>query len=273
VAQPPHRVARRNRPDTAHRPLNRTRKKNRSPSHGFQRHPEEAAFRAEARVWLDKNAERLKPGETNSGMSERGGVEVVTAAKQWQGKKADAAGPASPGQGVRRPRRHGHSVGDLEQEESKYRTPRMSSPLVRDARPTIMAHGTDEQKQRYCADAARRGDLVPALQRAERRVGPRGLRTTAYATVTTGHQRTEDLDDGRHYSKWGMVLTRTDPNARSTRASLLHHRHGIAGHRDRPIKQINGGSPSTRSSSPTCAWRTRTASATSTRAGAAPSPR
>ena len=53
--------------------------------------------------------------------------------------------------------------------------------------PAIMRHGTPEQQRRAPAgDRARRGDLVPGLQRAERRVGPgvaadRGRGATATA--------------------------------------------------------------------------------------------
>ena len=39
--------------------------------------------------------------------------------------------------------------------------------------PAIMAHGSDEQKPAPAGHRRRRGDLVPGLQRAERRVRPR----------------------------------------------------------------------------------------------------
>ena len=54
----------------------------------FNDTPDEAAFRAEARSWLEANAETLDPGEINAGgISERTSSQTVKAAQAWQKKK------------------------------------------------------------------------------------------------------------------------------------------------------------------------------------------
>ena len=49
----------------------------------FNDTPEEAAFRAEARTWLEANAEPLAPGEVAGGMGELLTPEIVAEAQAW----------------------------------------------------------------------------------------------------------------------------------------------------------------------------------------------
>ena len=56
----------------------------------FEDTPEEAAFRAEVRAWLEKNAEPKKPGEDADRSMGEGTRDHVKDAKAWQKKKADA---------------------------------------------------------------------------------------------------------------------------------------------------------------------------------------
>ena len=133
--------------------------------------------------------------------------------------------------------------------------------------PTIMAHGTPEQKKRYLEPMlrARRG-LVPALQRAGRRLRPRRpAHHRGEGRRRLDHQRPEDLDHRRALLRLGhdRHAHRSDaPEAR--RHHLLHRRHEGARHRD-PADQADQRRrrTSTRCSSPTCACPTRTASARS----------
>ena len=57
----------------------------------FNDTPEEAAFRAEVRGWLEANAQPKGPDDPpNDALGERGDPETIKAAKAWQKKKADA---------------------------------------------------------------------------------------------------------------------------------------------------------------------------------------
>ncbi len=57
----------------------------------FNDTPEEAAFRSEARSWLDANAKPKAPGERSFSMADqRGDPDLVKSAQEWQWRKADA---------------------------------------------------------------------------------------------------------------------------------------------------------------------------------------
>ena len=137
---------------------------------------EEAAFRAEVQAWLAANAERMKPREHAPGLEGRAEPGAITRAQAWQARKADAGWAC-----ITWPKEYGgRSATPIQgmiwnQEESHYRVPPNVFAIGHGMLgPTIMVHGTDEQKQRYLrTDAARRGNLVPAVQRAERRVRSR----------------------------------------------------------------------------------------------------
>jgi acyl-CoA dehydrogenase len=211
----------------------------------FNDTPEEAAFRAEVRAWLDANAERLRPDEAAPGIEERGTAGGVKRAQEWQAKKADAGWacitwPAAYG---------GRGASRIQQviwnqEESHYKTPPNIFAIGQGMLgPTIMAHGTDEQKQRYLRPMLR-GEEIWCQLFSEPAAGSdlAGLRTTAVRDgdhwVINGQKI---WTTGAHYCKWGMVVTRTDPSA-------LKHK-GITyfivdmkapGIEIRPIKQISG---------------------------------
>ena len=56
----------------------------------FNDTPEEAAFRSEARTWLQANAEVRTDDEDRDILGEKLNEEAVTWAKAWQKKKAEA---------------------------------------------------------------------------------------------------------------------------------------------------------------------------------------
>ncbi|MBW2280769.1 MAG: acyl-CoA dehydrogenase family protein, partial [Deltaproteobacteria bacterium] len=111
--------------------------------------------------------------------------------------------------------------------------------------PTIMAHGTDEQKERFLARMAR-GDDIWCQLFSEPAAGSdlAGLRTSAVRDgddwVINGQKI---WTTGATYCKWGMVITRSDPNAaKHDGLTYLIVDMESPGIEIRPIKQINGAS-------------------------------
>ena len=86
------------------------------------------------------------------------------------------------------------------------------------AGPTLLAHGTDEQKQRWLPDDPRRlRDLVPAVQRARRRLRPGVAHHPGRARdgrrpgwLLTGQKVWTSY---AQFARWGICLARTDPDA------------------------------------------------------------
>ena len=219
----------------------------------FNDSPEEAAFRAEVRAWLGSHARRLGPHEPR-----RGGVTamlssetaesdaaMVDAARAWQRTLADAGWT-----GLTWPKQYGgRDLTPIQlviwsEELADHDTPPDIFGIgLGMIGPTIIAHGTEEQKQRYlAADAVRRGDLVPALERAERRLRHRVAADTRGARRRRlGHQRPEGLDVGRALRAHGLDH-RADRSRRTeaSRHHVLHRAHVRPGHR-RPAAAADDG--------------------------------
>jgi len=215
----------------------------------FEDTPEEAAFRKEARAWLDANATKLAPGQKRpSPLGGGGGREgLLERARAWQAKKADA-GWACITWPVEYGGRGATSIQSVifGQEEAKYDVPPNLFTIGQGMLgPTIMAHGTDEQKQRYLPPMLRADEIWCQLF-SEPAAGSdlAGLRTTAVKDgdewVINGQKI---WTTGAHYSKWGMVITRTDPTA-AKHAGLTYFIVDMEspGVEVRGINQINGTS-------------------------------
>ncbi|NNL64673.1 MAG: acyl-CoA dehydrogenase, partial [Myxococcales bacterium] len=112
---------------------------------------EEAAFRAEARAWLEANAELRSPDDSGVGMGEGLEPENVKAAKAWQKKKADAGWAC-----ITWPKEYGgRDATPMEnviwnEEQARFKLPGdIFSIGIGMCGPTILAHGTPEQKERW----------------------------------------------------------------------------------------------------------------------------
>jgi alkylation response protein AidB-like acyl-CoA dehydrogenase len=214
----------------------------------FDDTPEESAFRTKARAWLEANA-RLRPAEETvpNLLGERESADVIRQAKAWQAKKFDAGWacltwPVEYG---------GQGLGRMEnviwnQEEAKFDTPPNLYAIGHGMLgPTLMAHGTEAQKQRYVREMAR-GQVVWCQLFSEPDAGSdlAGLRTSAAKQGDEWVLNGQKIwSTGAHYSDFGMIVTRTDPNA-PKHAGLTYfivdmHAPGVE---IRPIKQINGAS-------------------------------
>jgi alkylation response protein AidB-like acyl-CoA dehydrogenase len=213
----------------------------------FDDTPQEAAFRKKARAWLEKNARLRGPDDSSDELGEREDAGTIAAAKAWQAKKFDEGFAVLTwpkecgGQGLSR-------VENVvwNQEEAKFKTPPNIYGIGHGMLgPTLMAHGTPEQKTKYLRDMAR-GQVVWCQLFSEPAAGSdlAGLRTSAVRDGKDWVLNGQKIwSTGAHYSDLGMVVTRSDPEA-AKHAGLTYfivdmHAKGIE---IRPIKQINGGS-------------------------------
>jgi alkylation response protein AidB-like acyl-CoA dehydrogenase len=211
---------------------------------------DEAAFRAEVRSFLGKNA----PKKADAPAAHRGRYaseddldESVRKAKEWQGKKA-AAGFA----GITWPKDWGGRGGTpmqqviYNQEESQYLLPRGVFEIgLGMCIPTVMKHGSEEHRKRYVKPALH-GQEVWCQLFSEPAGGSdlAGLRTRAERDgdhwIINGQKI---WTSGAHFSDYAIIVVRTDPNARKhdglTMFILNMKAPGVEARR---IKQISGSS-------------------------------
>jgi len=214
----------------------------------FNDTPEEAAFRARARAWLEKNAEPLDPSKVAPNeMGEREDEATIKKCKAWQAKKADAGWAC-----ITWPKEYGGQDATpmqrviFNQEEARFRVPPNIYAIGHGMLgPTIMAHGSPEQKKKYLP-AMLRGSEVWCQLFSEPAAGSdlAGLRTTAAKEGSDWLLNGQKIwSTGAHFCDWGMIVTRTDPNA-AKHAGLTYFIVDMRapGIEVRPIKQINSAS-------------------------------
>jgi len=212
----------------------------------FDESPEEAAFRKEARGWLQTyagsdEARRVAriAGEDESAFVER--------ARPWQTLLAEHGWA-----GITWPAEYGGRGGTAAEaaifgeEAMGFGLPTGAFAVgVRMAGPTIIAHGTDEQKARYLSPMLK-GDEVWCQLFSEPGAGSdlAGLSTRAVRDgdelVVNGQKV---WTSGAHYSDFGILLTRTDvdaPKHRGITYLLIDMRQ--PGVEIRPLRQITGAS-------------------------------
>ena len=208
---------------------------------------DEAAFRAEVRGFLAKNAEKKSDSQPASRARYIAGPDALRRAKEWQAKKA-AAGFA----GITWPKDWGGRGGSpmqqviYNQEEAQYLVPRGVFEIgLGMCIPTVMKHGTEAHRKRYVGPALR-GEEVWCQLFSEPAGGSdlAGLRTRAERDgdhwIINGQKI---WTSGAHFSDHAIIVTRTDPNARKhdglTMFVLNMKSPGVEA---RPIKQISGTS-------------------------------
>ena len=210
----------------------------------FDDTPEEAAFRAEARAWLEAHAELRKPDArpTMAAANDPGHIE---ACRKWQRTLYDGgwAGLTWPkafgGQG-----RTPNEARIFSQEERRFDvTTGMFSVAVNMVGPTIIAHGTPEQQERYLEPILRGEELWCQLY-SEPSAGSdlAGLRTKAVrdgdSFVVNGQKV---WNSGAHEADLGILLARTNqdvPKHAGITYFLVDMR--TPGIDVRPLRQITG---------------------------------
>ena len=210
--------------------------------------PEEAAFRAEARAWLDRNAlPKGHPDDFSLGLWSGAYDEAtyIARCRAWQ-HTLHAAGWA----GITWPREHGGRGGKpieqviFNQEQSRYGVSTGAFMIsIGMAGPTILRHGSPEQKARFLApmiaadeiwcqlfsepDAG--SDLANLATRAER---------DGDEWVVNGQKVWTSSPDRARY---GMLLARTDFGARK-HAGISYFLLDMStpGIEVRPLRQMTG---------------------------------
>jgi alkylation response protein AidB-like acyl-CoA dehydrogenase len=214
----------------------------------FEETPEEAAWRAECRAFLSQHASEKAADKMTLTMSTMAEDELahVQACRDWQRTKAEAgwAGLTWPveygGRGL-----SGLLQGIFLEEESHFDVPPgMFAQAIGMVGPSIIVHGTEEQKTTFLPSILR-GEQVWCQLFSEPNAGSdlAGLRTKAELDgdewVVTGQKV---WTSSAHVSDWGMLLARTDfdaPKHRGITYFLLDMR--TPGIEVRPLKQATGG--------------------------------
>jgi alkylation response protein AidB-like acyl-CoA dehydrogenase len=217
----------------------------------FEDSSEEAKFRADANAWLSAHAQPRRKRESSADeMSEmeNGAAAGMAASKAWQKTKAQA-GYAR----ITWPKGSGGMGGTpmqsiiFSQEEAKYDVA-TGAPFAIGLGmciPTLMTYGDDAAKKRYVVPAVQ-GDEIWCQLFSEPAGGSdvAGLRTRAEKDgdewVINGQKI---WTTGAQFSDYGILLTRTDPNAAKHKGLTMFyidmHAKGVE---VRPIKQASGGS-------------------------------
>ena len=176
--------------------------------------PEQAAYRAEVRAWLEQNASHA-PATRGRGDEEG----AVATHRAWQRKLAEGGYV-----GVTWPAEHGgQGKGPLHQVVINQEIARAGVPGILDVDRRRHARPDDDRPRHRRAEAAlprphaaRRRGVVPALLRAGRRLGPRGHPDRAPARTTTAPGACHGQKvwtTNAQFAAYGLLLARTDPDA------------------------------------------------------------
>jgi len=215
----------------------------------FDDTPEEAAFRREARAFLEAHADRraIDPArllQVDSGPD--ADAEHVQRCRRFQGVLFEHGWA-----GITWPKEYGgrggtgveQSIFDQEQAAFDVSTGVFAVGIGM-AGPTLIAHGTDEQKRRYLqpmlageeiwcqlfSEPGSGSDLASLATRAER---------DGDTFVVNGQKV---WNTGAHYSDMAILLARTDPDVeKHAGISYFVVDMSTPGIEVRPLRQINGG--------------------------------
>jgi alkylation response protein AidB-like acyl-CoA dehydrogenase len=214
----------------------------------FDDTPQQAAFRAEARAWIDANAPKQLEAELSKPSVGRITLkhhDIITVAKGWQKKKA-AGGWAC----LHWPTDYGgRGATPIErviwqQEEGVY--DKLTRPFAIGqgmCGPTVMAYADEDQKRHYLPPIAS-GEKIWCQLFSEPAGGSdvAGLRTRAEPDGDDWIVNGQKIwTSGAHYSDYGILITRTDPNVPKHKGlTMFFLDMKSPGVEVKPIKQANG---------------------------------
>ena len=214
----------------------------------FDDTPQEAAFRKQARQWIEANAPKELEAELSQsslGRIKLKSDDIVEVAKAWQKKKAEGGWVC-----LHWPKEYGGRGASpverviFQQEEGVYG--KLTSPFQIGegmCGPTLMAYGSEADKRRYLPKLAS-GEEIWCQLFSEPSAGSdvAGLRTRAERDgdrwVINGQKI---WTSGAHYSDYGILITRTDPHVPKHKGLTMFFIDMKAnGVEVKPIKQANG---------------------------------
>ncbi|HEV2561880.1 MAG TPA: acyl-CoA dehydrogenase family protein [Rhizomicrobium sp.] len=213
----------------------------------FEDTKEEAAFRSEVCAWLEANAPSEKDDAADF-MGERGGAGWMKAQRAWQAKKAKAGYAC-----ITWPKEVGGYGGTpiqqviFNQEEGKFHVGGNSPFAIGLGMciPTLMAYGDKESIGRYVKPALL-GEEIWCQLFSEPAGGSdvAGLRMRAEKNGDEWIVNGQKIwTTGAQFSDYGILLTRTDPNAAKHKGLTMFYLSMKApGVEVRPIKQASGAS-------------------------------
>ena len=213
----------------------------------FNDTPDEAAFRAEVRTFLEANATLRRPDEAAHRARYAEGPEALARGKAWQARKYDA-GFAGITWDPRWGGRGGTPIQQViySQEESRYAVPRGYFEIgLGMCIPTMIAYAAPAQLERHVRPALR-GEEIWCQLFSEPAAGSdvAGLRTRAERDGDDWIINGQKIwTSGAHYCDYGILLVRTDPGAaKHDGLTMFFLDMKSPGVEVRRIKQISGTS-------------------------------
>jgi alkylation response protein AidB-like acyl-CoA dehydrogenase len=216
----------------------------------FNDSPQDAAFRKEARAWLDENVPTyLEPHLAKSGFgnTNTGPYDAMEESKKWQKKKAEAGWAC-----LHWPKEYGgRGATPIErviwgQEEGAYSA--LSGLFIIGhgmCGPTVMTYAGAEHKERLLPKLAS-GEEIWCQLFSEPASGSdlAGLRTKAEKDGDDWIINGQKIwTSGAQHSDYGILITRTDPTvAKHKGLTMFFLDMKSPGVEVRPIKQVNGQS-------------------------------
>ncbi len=213
----------------------------------FNDSPEEAAYRASVRAWLEANAPRQSLGGDDL---EGGTKDTMAASKAWQAKKA-AAGYAQ----ITWPKEWGGQGGTpiqqviFNSEEGKYPIPPNPFTIgLGMCVPTVMAFADAETKTRFVGPALRGEEIW--CQLFSEPSGGSDVAAARTKAVRAPDGSGDWIIDGQkvwttgaQFSNFGIVVVRTDPDVPKHKGlTMFWVDMSDPGIEVRPIHQMSGGS-------------------------------
>jgi alkylation response protein AidB-like acyl-CoA dehydrogenase len=212
----------------------------------FDDTPEEAAFRAEVVAFLDAHARPRQPGvERTDGWSAMDGDVFVQRCRDWQRTLYDHGWA-----GITWPKEHGGRGGTAVQhsifaeEQRRYDVAwSLFAVGIGMVGPTLIVHGTEEQKDRYL-EPLLKGEEAWCQLFSEPGAGS-DLASLSTRAVLDGDQYVVNgqkvWTSGAHHSDFGILLARTDRDVpKHAGISYFVLDMGSTGVEVRPLRQITG---------------------------------